>query len=151
MGVPDKMLFHHEDDALEIVRVSLGVEPPFQMERMAMTHALINSTPLVIGVEGQHERAKMVKMGYRLSRAMMGNEISDRLRFPSYSTFGVLPYLKAMRRLQVLKGRIPFLRSQDMRAKNFISLLSLAVLEDSNGGFSYRLPDHYVSDLSSKW
>ena len=46
MGVPDAMLFRDEEDALEIVRVSLACERTLELEGIAMSHALINSAPL---------------------------------------------------------------------------------------------------------
>ena len=151
MGVPDAMLFRDEQDALEIVRVSLACEPPLEEESIAMAHALINSAPIVIGVNGEKERAALAKLGYRLARAMLGEETADQLKFPKYSTFGVLPYLKATRKLQEWRQYLPLLRSENVRAKNFGALLDVTVLEDSSSGFSYKLPDHYVADLTSKW
>ena len=151
MGVPDAMLFHNEEDAWEIVRVSLACEPPFEIESVAMAHALINSAPVIIGIKDRKKRAKLATLGYRLSRAMLGNEIADQLQFPNYSTFGLLPYLKAMRRLQVLMRKIPFLPVKSMRSKNFATLLDITTLDDSGSGIAYRLPDHHLSDASKRW
>ena len=92
----------------------------------------------------------MANLGYRLARAMLGTETSDKLRFPKYQTFGLLPYVRTRRRFQEFKQRIPFLRGENIRVKNFGALLDVSMLEDQ-GGFSYRLPDHYAADLSSKW
>ena len=151
MGVPDAMLFRDEQDAREIVRVSLASEPPFAEEGIAMANALINSAPIVSGVTDKKGQAQLVKLGYRLARVMLGNETADELRFPKYSTFAFLPYLKAMYRLQNLMQHFPLLRSQHGPAKKFGRLLDMTVLEDANSGFSYRLPDHYMADFSSKW
>ena len=151
MGVPDAMLFNDEEDAQEIVRVSLACEPPFEIESVAMSHALINSAPVVIGIKDRNKRAKLVKLGYRLSRTLLGHETADRLRFPKYSTFGFLPYLKALRWLQELGQHIPFLRSQGTRFRNFERLLEISILDDQDGGISYRLPDHHLADVSRKW
>ena len=151
MGVPDRMLFRDEKDALEIVRVALACEPPFGDEAIAMANALINAAPFVAGIEGRDERAKLVELGYRLGRALLGNETADGLRFPRHSTFGLLSLLKAARRLEELRQHLPLLRSKDMRATNFATLLDITVLEDADKGISYRLPDRHIADLSSKW
>ena len=151
MGVPDAMLFRNEEDAREIIRVSLACEPPLEMESIAMSHALINSTPFVIGIEDRSKREKLAKLGFRLARAILGNETADELRFPKYSTFGLLSYMKAMRSLRELSQHIPLLQTENVRLKNFAALLDVTVLDDSTSGISYRLPDHHVADVSSKW
>ena len=145
------MLFRDEDNALEIVRVALACEPPVGEEGITIANALINSASIVIGIEDRDERAKLTEAGYRLARAMLGNETADMLRFPKYPTFGLLPLLRAKRRLQELMQRQRLLRPKNLRASNFGALLEVTVLDDSSGEFSYRLSDHYVADLSSKW
>lgn len=151
MGVPDAMLFRDEEHAMEIVRVSLATEPPFHEEGIVMANALINSAPIVSGIQDSEERAKLVKLGYRLARVILGHENADKLEFPRYPTFGFLPYLKTMYRLHELTQRFPLLRSEHGITKKFGTLLDMTLLEDSGSGFSYRLPDHYIADLSSKW
>ena len=151
MGVPDEILFHDEEDALEIARVILACEPPFAEEGIVMANALINSAPIVAGIDDRNDRVKLVKRGYRLARAILGNETADSLRFPRYHTFGVLPLLKMMHQLKELRQRLPLLRSEDLRVKKFSTLLDITVLEDAHGGISYRLPDQHEANLVNKW
>lgn len=145
------MLFRNEKDALEIVRVSLACEPPYEDESIVMANALINSAPIVIGITDKRARAKVAKLGYRLARALLGHDTADRLRFPKYATLGLLPYLRTMRRLRHFMRRSSPRASSSMRLTNFGALLDATVLEDSSGGFSYNLPDHYVADRAAKW
>ena len=151
MGVPEEMLFRDENDALEIVRVALACEPPFEEEGIVMAHSLIHSAPIVVGIDDAKERARVARRGFRLARAMLGDETADSLRFPRYSTFALLPVLRATRRLRALRQRLPFPRSKDLRARNFGSLLDITVLDDARGGISYRLPDQLLTELSSEW
>lgn len=149
MGVPDALLFRNEDEAREIFRVGYLCEPPFGLEAIAMANSVINSAPLVIGIEDKDERQALLGYGYRLSRALLGDEIADQLMFPKSRTTGALVYLRLRRRVQevidALRG--PRQRAKGLRTQNFMTMLDISVLEEDK--ISYRLPDELHGDPSS--
>ena len=149
MGVPDVLIFRDEAEAREIFRVGYMCEPPFGVEAIAMANSVINSAPLVIGIEDKDERKALLSYGYRLSRALLGDELADQLMFPKSRTTGTLVYLRMRRRVQevidALRG--PRQRAKGLRTQNFMTMLDISVLEEDN--ISYRLPDELHGDPSS--
>ena len=150
MGVPDALLFRDEAEAREIFRVGYMCEPPFGVEAIAMANSVINSAPLVIGIEDKDERKALLSYGYRLSRALLGDELADQLMFPKSRTTGALVYLRMRRRIQevidALRG--PGQRAKGLRTQNFMTMLDISVLDEE--GISYRLPDELHGD-ASRW
>ena len=150
MGVPDALLFRDEAEAREIFRVGYMCEPPFGVEAIAMANSVINSAPLVIGIEDKDERKALLSYGYRLSRALLGDELADQLMFPKSRTTGALVYLRLRRRIQevidALRG--PGQRAKGLRTQNFMTMLDISVLDEE--GISYRLPDELHGD-ASRW
>ena len=51
-----------------------------------------------IGIEDKDERKALLSYGYRLSRALLGDELADQLMFPKSRTTGTLVYLRLRRR-----------------------------------------------------
>ena len=149
MGVPDALIFRDEAGAREIFRVGYMCEPPFGVEAIAMANSVINSAPLVIGIEDKDERKALLSYGYRLSRALLGDELADQLMFPKSRTTGALVYLRMRRRIQevidALRG--PGQRAKGLRTQNFMTMLDISVLEEDK--ISYRLPDELHGDASS--
>ena len=150
MGVPDALIFRDEAGAREIFRVGYMCEPPFGVEAIAMANSVINSAPLVIGIEDKDERKALLSYGYRLSRALLGDELADQLMFPKSRTTGTLVYLRMRRRIQevidALRG--PRQRAKGLRTQNFMTMLDISVLDEE--GISYRLPDELHGD-PSRW
>ncbi len=150
MGVPDALLFRDEAEARETFRVGYMCEPPFGVEAIAMANSVINSAPLVIGIEDKDERRALLSYGYRLSRALLGDELADQLMFPKSRTTGALVYLRLRRRIQevidALRG--PGQRAKGLRTQNFMTMLDISVLDEE--GISYRLPDELHGD-PSRW
>ena len=144
MGVPEAMLFRDESHALEIVRTALIHEPPVDLEGIAIANAVINSAPIVSGIKDAEARKSLTEMGYRLARAILGNEMADTLRFPKYSTIGALALFRGTRWLRRWRS------SGDGRYQRFLRLLEISTLEEQFG-HSYRLPDHPLSERSTKW
>ena len=149
MGVPDALLFHNEAEACETFRVGYMCEPTFGVEAIAMANSVINSAPLVIGIEDKDERKALLSYGYRLSRALLGDELADQLMFPKSRTTGALVYLRLRRRVQevidALRG--PRQRAKGLRTQNFMTMLDISVLDEER--ISYRLPDELHGDPSS--
>ena len=82
MGVPEALLFSNETEACEIFRVGYICEPPPGLEAIAMANSVIASAPYVIGIKDEKERDNLSGFGYRLSRALIGDELADQLMFP---------------------------------------------------------------------
>ena len=51
MGIPEAILFRDEEHALTIYEIGNMCEPPHSLESIATANALINSAPLVIGID----------------------------------------------------------------------------------------------------
>ena len=145
MGIPETILFTDESHALHIYRTGSICEPPPTTEAIIMTNALINSAPLVAGIEDKEEREKLVKGGiYPISRALIGNDLADQLNFPRNRFLFGLFWFRLDQRIQRLKAR---LRKEG--PKNFSALLAASAYDDA--GLSYRLPDHAQAERSGNW
>ena len=146
MGIPETILFADEKSALHLYRIGSLCEPPPTEDAIVMTNALINSAPLVANINEPEERRKLVdKVIYPVSRALIGNRLSNQLNFPQ--TKGMLFPLFTYRIDQSLKR----LKSRTKKGslQTFSTLLEASAYEDA--GISYRLPDHAHDERSSKW
>ena len=66
-------------------------------ESIIMANALINSAPLVAGVTDPPARRAMVEREiYPVSRALVGDEVADRLRFPQNRKIAILAQFKLL-------------------------------------------------------
>ena len=147
-GVPEEILFRNYDEAMELCRVGFMIEPPPDLESILMANGLINSAPLIVGAVGPARR-RFVKFVYRISRALIGDELADQLRFPRQWTAGILPFMRWQRRFQKLQERLLPGLTHSRRAKNFTTLLERSLMDDM--GISYRLPDQISADRTSPW
>ncbi len=50
MGIPETILFHDADEALELYDIGHMCEPDAPTESVAMAHSLVNSAPLITGM-----------------------------------------------------------------------------------------------------
>ena len=147
-GVPEEILFHNYDEAMELCRVGFTCEPPPDVESILMANGLINSAPLIVGASGPARR-RFVKFVYRISRALIGDELADQLRFPRQRTTGILLLMQWQRRFQKLQERLVPGLAHSRHAKNFTTLLERSLMDHM--GISYRLPDHISADKASPW
>ena len=145
MGIPETILFTDEKSATELRRVALLCEPPPTLEAILMTNALINSAPLVAGVEDQLERANMVDgLIYPVSRALIGSRLASQLRFPESHLPNILFWYKVDQwqkrlRMKLSKNTEP----------TFATLLLVSAYDDA--GISYRLPTDVYAERSNSW
>ena len=147
-GVPETILFRDYDEAMALCRTAFVCEPPPAEESIVMANGLINSAPLIVGAEGPARRA-FVKFVYRVSRALIGDALADRLGFPRQWTAGLLPLMRLQRRLLKLQDRLMPGRARARHARNFTTLLERSILDDM--GISYRLPDRIDADVATPW
>ena len=145
MGIPETILFEDEQHAREIYRTASDCEPPPLEDSIIMSHALVNSTPLVAGVEDAAERKRLVdKEIYPLCRALIGNRLADQLQFPPRRMLFTLFWYRLSVRIQQLKAKLFKKQSYDLS-----TLLMISTYDDA--GLSYRLPDHVHDEESKDW
>ena len=144
MGIPESILFTDEEHALRLHRVGTICEPLSQ-DAIIMTNALINSAPLVAGIDDPEERKKLVhNVIYPVSRGLVGNELADQLRFPSNRLPFPLFWYRQNQRLRKLRAGFG-----KNGAEDFSTLLTASAYEDA--GITYALPDHAHAEESTRW
>ena len=144
MGVPEGILFVDREHARRIFRIAHLCEPSPDADAAAMANALIGAIPLTAGIEEERKQRSVMKLAYRLSRSLIGNELADQLAFPKMNTVGSLAAFRARQRLQrFVQGR------QKVRLNNFSQLLDISVYDRPDD--RYRMPDHYLSARSNPW
>ncbi len=145
MGVPEEILFADEDGASEMFRIGAMCEPPPDVDAIVMSNALINSAPLVAGIDDPKHRAKLVnKIIYPVSRGLIGNHLADILQFPKVRTPCPIFLYRVDQQIQHMKARV-----LKRRAENFSALVVTSAYDDA--GLSYRLPDNVHAEESGKW
>ena len=147
MGIPETILYRDEEDALETFRIGRICEPPLSMESIAMASSLINSAPLFAGLDDRNERRKLAGYIAQVSRALIGNELADELRYPKSSTLGFLWKFRLLNRIEAVKNRLNPGRAAD--TSNLATILDVSMFDEQ--GISYKLPDHIYAEQSSKW
>ena len=149
MGVPETILFRSRDEALELWRIGAACEPRPEIESVVQANAVVNSAPVVIGVRRPAERQKLASYVYRVSRALIGDELADQLNYPRQSTWGLLRYLRTKRRLaKRLRGLFPGWEAR-VKVDRFTALVANSQLRDPL--ISYRLPPKLRSDETQTW
>ena len=99
---------------------------------------------MTASIEDPREAESVKALAYRISRALIGDDLADALHFPRMNTTGTLFAWRTKQRFQRLIRSKQLLRSQ-----NFTQLLEISEYEE--GGPSYRLPDHAESAKSSPY
>ena len=106
LGVPKTLLPGDEEDANELGRIAIACEPHTSATSVAIANALILAVPAVIGISIPRERRALARYCYRVSRALVGDELADRLKFPRLNTTWFLRYVQCQRRLVGLFERL---------------------------------------------
>lgn len=140
MGVAPELQVATEAEALRLHRIGLMCEPPPDLESIVLANGLINAAPLVAGITDAAERRALVRRIYAISRALIGPELAEQLRYPPSRGFGTLAVLRARNRLdQMLRRLFPAL-DRHRRVGQFGRMLGLSF--EGDGALSYRLPRH---------
>ena len=149
MGIPESILYTDEEDALRIFEIGGMCEPDPGFESIAMANSLINAGPLLVDMTEPKVRQSFANYVFRVSRALIGRELSDQLSYPATPLVGVLPWFRMQRRYQRFIARYlkPLAKQNNFTA--FTSLLQVSVFDEA--GISYRLPDHVYAEESSRW
>ena len=149
MGIPETILFRGERDALELFEMGRMVEPEPDFESVVMANALIQSAPLVIDITDPNARHNLAGYVYKVSRALIGNELADQLRYPDTSTFGVLPWFRMRKRYEGVLDKLSKRERQGHRFGKFSALLEASMYDEF--GISYRLPNRLHAEESSRY
>ncbi len=145
MGIPESILYSDEHEAVQLYRIGSICEPPPSTDAVIMTNALINSAPLVAGIEDAKERTNLVnKVIYPVSRGLIGNQLADELNFPKSRLPFPLFWYRLDQRIKRLKSSI-----NKTHADSFSTLLEASAYDET--GLSYRLPDHVHDERSVSW
>ena len=149
MGIPEAILFRDRAEALKLFEVGAACEPPPDFESVAMANALVNSPPLIVGIDDPSTRRGLAKYVFKISRALIGNELADQLKYPPDSTWGVLLMYRLQERYGPVMRRVIPALGKTGGSSNFSYLLEASAFDEA--GISYRLPDHAHAEKSSRW
>ena len=149
MGVPESILMKDESEARTIIDIGFMCEPPPDEHSIANANALIHAGPALLNITDPDEVAAALKTLYNISRALLGHELADALRYPKSSTFGVLAAHRLKNRISRVKNLLLKTRGRQTKLDNFSQMLQLSAYDDI--GMSYRLPDNVKASESSKW
>ncbi len=144
MGIPESILYATTAEAEKIYKISYLCEPPPDSTSITVANGLIKAIPSVADVTDPTEEKKLIGLAYRLSRALIGNQLANHFQFPKESTIGTLFSFRMKQRIQrMLKG------GQLVRSDNFSQLLQISVYDER--GLSYKMPDHVKHSMSNPW
>ena len=144
MGIPETILYTTGDEAEAIYKIGYMCEPAPDADSIAVANGLIQAIPSVADVTDPVEKQKLTDLAYRLSRALIGNQLAKRFEFPETPVIGTLFLYRMKQRFQrALKG------DQLVRSDNFAQLLQIAVYDDF--GVTYEMPDHEKHSMSNPW
>ena len=144
MGIPETILYTSGAEAERIYRIAYLCEPPPDADSATMANALIQSIPNIANITDPAERESVINLAYRLSRALIGNQLADRFGYPKTPVAGTLFLYRMKQRMsRALKG------GSMVRSGNFAQLLQISAYDDY--GLTYELPDHEKHSMSSPW
>ncbi|MYA11988.1 MAG: DUF2236 domain-containing protein [Gemmatimonadetes bacterium] len=148
IGIPPEVLFEDEASAVRTFELGRLCEPPPDEDAIIMANSIVNSAPLVVGINEVEERRKLSRYVYRVSRELIGDSLADAFLFPTHKR-QVLPFFRMRGRTKRFLGRaVPSLcQKQDLeRFKGLIDFVNLGRLEHS-----YSLPTALHDEHSSEW
>ncbi|EKE78923.1 oxygenase MpaB family protein [Oceanibaculum indicum] len=140
MGVDPALQCATEEEALTLYEIGAMCEPPISLDSILLANGLINSAPLVAGIEEPAARRRLARRIYRVSRAMIGDEMADALRYPALNTTGTLLLFRLKGRAERLMHRYFPKLAQHRQLSQFQTMLNVSHYADQ--GIGYRLPGH---------
>ena len=148
IGSPEALLFEGDEERThELSRISSVCEPLPEKEAAAIADALVRALPIVAGKRTPRERRAMIAYASRVSRALLGAELSNRMGLPRYRTEGVLAFMQARRWTVDASRRLSRQFGAKSRVKNVAFLFETSVL----GDMSYYMPDRLKASEQSPW
>ena len=148
IGSPEELLFEGDENKTnQLSRIAHICEPEPGEESRVIANALVQALPTIAGKTDPEGARKMVEHSYRVTRALIGHELADKLSFPEQSTVGLLPWMRLQRRAHGVSHRMAPRFADKWRGKNFVFLLEASMLDD----LSYRIPDHLRAEQATPW
>ncbi|MCY4289843.1 MAG: oxygenase MpaB family protein [Aestuariivita sp.] len=144
MGIPESILYKNAAEATSMRWITKMCEPPPDSDSAAMANALIQSVPGIVDIKDDKEKRKVIGLAYKLSRALIGNELAGHFQYPKTRTFGTLFSFRLQQYVQRWsKG------GDGVRSENLNQLLRISTYDKK--GLTYNLPDHVKHDKSQPW
>ena len=112
--------------------------PAPRLEAILLANGLINSAPIVAGITEPQARQRLAARIYSVSRALIGDALADRLRYPPSRSFGVRAALRLRNQADQLLRRLSPAWDGKRRANQFARMMGLSF--DDSSAISYRLP-----------
>lgn len=148
IGTPESLLFEGEEQKThELYRIARACEPQPGMESAVIARALFEALPKIAGKTDPEEAKAMRDQAYRVTRALIGDEMADQLQLPKFRSRAILPIMRNTRRLTRVHHRLVPSVAAAWRSSAFAFLLDSALLDD----LSYRLPDHLDAEKATPW
>ena len=146
LGVPESILFTNEQEARRIYEIGHLCEPVPDRDSIGVANAVFMAIPKMAGAAGEAETRSLQRYAYRLSRALIGNELADRYGYPNTVRirFLVLAYYR-------IRQRILSLMASPRRAREADFTQIFEATQYDQGGISYRMPDHVRAAQQSPW
>ena len=146
LGVPDAILFTSEAEARRTYEIGHLCEPLPDEDAIGVAKAVFKAIPAMAGVETEAERKSLQRYAYRLSRALIGNELADRYGYPNTIRSRGLVLLYYRMRASVLRL---LARNALLQEQAFEQIFGATQYDEQ--GISYRLPDHVRAADQSPW
>ena len=146
LGVPEAILFTSEAEAKRNYGIAHMCEPPPDDDAIGVANAVFKAIPAMAGVKTEAERKSLQIYAYRLSRALIGNELADQYGYPNTIRIRmlVLLYFRMKSRLINLLTKNRILQEQ-----SFMQIFDATQYDKE--GISYKMPDHVRAKQQSPW
>ena len=146
LGVPEAIQFTNEAEARRIYEIGHMCEPPPDDDAIGVANAVFKAIPAMAGLKTDKERRSLQLYAYRLSRALIGNELADRYNYPNTIRIRnlVLFYFRMKTHL------IKLITSNRLMREQAFNQIFDATQYDAKG-ISYRMPDHVRAAQQSPW
>ena len=149
LGIPEAIMFDDEASALRAFEIGRLCEPPPDEYGIIMANCLLNSVPLVLGVDDPTVRKSETAKYYEISRALIGNELADQFKFPRPRAIPLLPILRAKYQFWRILRRLFPTWSAGRGLGSFTVLLQASDLGTYE--HDYRLPSALREEDSRRW
>ena len=146
LGVPEAILFTSEAEAKRNYEIAHLCDPPPDDDAVSVANAVFKAIPAMAGVKTEAERKSLQMYAYRLSRALIGNELADQYSYPNTIRIRMLVLFYYR-----MKSRLLNLLSNDrvLQEHSFIQIFDSAQYDKE--GISYKMPDHVRAMQQSPW
>ena len=148
IGIPPELLFRDEASAVRAFELGKICEPPPDEDAIIMANSIVNSAPLVVGINDPAERRKLARYVYQVSRELIGNDLADAFLFPKHRR-KVVPVLRLRNRSKRFLARTlsSWRQKKDLERFNaLMDFVNLGRLEHS-----YSLPTALHDEHSAEW